>query len=190
MMKKCTLLLIALAAGFLLGANSCDAPATAPPRAITGVQQTTAQVTTGIDGLTVEQRNVKKRLEADNKPSSIKHLYVISAYTGQVLIYSTVDGKVTSSGKRLSPTSVAASGGQYVDSDFAGIPVDINGYRRRTTEVLQDDGTYGSSVEYVYWFDTKGNYHQHYITGGQIFHVSDAPLGVKDVVIRIASEED
>lgn len=150
----------------------------------TGVAKATAEITTGIDGLTVEQRNVKARLEIDNQAGSIKHLYVISAYTGQVLIYSTVDGKVTSSGKRLTPTIVESSG-DMPDS----FPIRIGNDTYYTPEVMQDDGTYGSSSPYVFWFDTQGNYHQHYINGGQIFHVSDEPLAVKDVVIRIGTVE-
>jgi hypothetical protein len=51
--------------------------------------------------------------------------------------------------------------------------------------VLQDDGTYGTSVDYLYWFDARGAYHQHYVTGGTIVHVSDQPLNVKSVIINI-----
>jgi hypothetical protein len=168
-----TVIVLSIGCNFQRGAPISD----------TGVKKATAEITTGIDGLTVEQRNVKARLEVDNKSGSIKHLYVISAYTGQVLIYSTVDGKVTSSGKRLTPTTVS-SGGDIPDS----IPFAIAGQRYYTPEVIQDDGTYGHSSPYVFWFDTQGNYHQHYINGGQIFHVSDEPLAVKDVVIRIGTE--
>jgi hypothetical protein len=54
--------------------------------------------------------------------------------------------------------------------------------------VLLDDGTYVSSVEYLYWFDAKGVYHQHYVTGGQIVHVSDQPLAVKSIVLNLSEE--
>lgn len=181
---------LVLFVALLLSLNGCREPSVSRPvTADTGIKKASADIQTGIDGLTVEQRNVKHRLEVDNQPASIKHLYVISAYTGQVLIYSTVDGKVSSSGKRLTPNSIVAGGahGQY-GSRVTGFKIPIGGTTRETTEVLQDDGTYGSSSNYVYWFDTQGNYHQHYITGGQIFHVSDEPLAVKDVVIRIGAE--
>ena len=58
-----------------------------------------------------------------------------------------------------------------------------------TDEVVQDDGTYGSSIPYLYWWDTKGVYHQHYVSGGQIIHVSNEPVSVKGVVINMAIEE-
>lgn len=154
-----------------------------------GVKQTSVKVQTGSDGLTAEQRNVGKRLIEDNKQGSVKHLYVQSPYSGQILIYSTVDGKVTSSGKRLAPRTVAAQDGEYVSSELGGIPVRIGDYTRRTTEVLEDDGTYGDSVPYIYWWDMRGIYHQHFFTGGQIIHVSSEPIPVKTVVINMEIQQ-
>lgn len=146
-----------------------------------GINAIRVKVNAGTDGLTTEQRNVAQRLKLDNLPGSIKHLYIISAYSGQVLIYSTVKGKVTSSGKRLSPLTVATSVGNYNE----GVSVNINGNNYYTSEILQDDGTYGSSVDYIYWWDIRGAYHQHYVTGGQIVHISDQPIAVKSVVINM-----
>ena len=156
------------------------------PEATTGIMKAQANIETDpTTGLTTEQANIKARLEADNAIGSIKHLYVISAYSGQVIIYSTVKGKVTSSGKRLSPTSVAAADGQYVGERHAGINVTIGGTNHRTSEVLQDDGSYGSSVPYLYWWDVQGRYHQHYVSGGQIMHISDQPIATKDIILNL-----
>lgn len=154
--------------------DSCDSP---KPQSASGVQQVTTQVQVGNDGLTVEQRNVRDRLGMDNKPGSIKHLYVISAYSGQVILYSTVKGKVTSSGKRLTPTSVENREGYGFQ-----VPALSN---QLTAEVLQD----GSSVEYLYWWDVQGRYHQHYVSGGQIIHISDQPIPVKSVIINVEKGE-
>jgi hypothetical protein len=179
-MKKLSLVIgLMMVAVLAMGASECETQR--EPVSSTGVHKATTTIETGADGLTVEQRNVKERLEMDNTPGSIKHLYVISAYSGQTLIYSTVKGKVTSSGKRLTPTTVAANAGEWDD----GIPVNIGGNNYHTSEVLQDDGTYGSSDPYIYWFDVKGVYHQHYLSGGQIIHVSDQPLAVKSVIINM-----
>lgn len=172
---------------FALFLVACDGHPT-EPTATTGVRKATAEVQVQANGLTIEQDNIKRRLEEDNQPGSVKHLYVISAYSGDVLLYSTVKGKVTSSGKRLTPYSVAAQDGQEVNAGHQGIPVDIGGRTHWTSEVLQDDGTYGSSVDYIFWWDSKGNYHQHYITGGQIVHLSDAPLRVGKVIINVEGE--
>lgn len=151
-----------------------------PPNSDSGVTKAKVLVKTGVDGLTVEQRNIKERILEDNKPGAIKHLYVISAYSGQVIIYSTVRGKVTSGGKRLTPNTVE-SNGEHRD----GFDLEIGGWSGSTTEVLQDDGTYGSSGEYLYWWDSKGIYHQHYISGGQIVHISNQPLSVKGIIINM-----
>lgn len=155
------------------------------PVSTSGVSKATVQVKTGSDGLTVEQRNIAQRLKTDNKIGSIKHLYVLSAMTGDVILYSTVKGKVTSSGKRLSPTSVTASQGQSIGSAHNGMAVNIGGAKKYTSEVLQDDGTYGSSIPYLYWYDTKGIQHQQYVVGGQIIHISETPLRAKKAIIQI-----
>lgn len=175
-MKRLPMGLLLLMLPFMLAANECDPQA---PVSQSGVAKASVSVTPGSDGLTVEQRNVRDRLTADNKPGSIKHLYVISAYSGQVLIYSTVRGKITSSGKRLQPKTVVV--GQSGDAQRQGFQ-----YGGLTTnEVLEDDGTYGDSVPYVYWFDAKGAYHQHYVEGGQILHISDQPLAVKSIILNM-----
>lgn len=142
-----------------------------------GVKKATVQVTTDLNGHSVEQNNYIKRVTEDNKIGSIKHLYVISAYTGDVLEYSTVNGKVTSGAKRLSPTTVTASAlnSSQVNSNW----VTLNGLDFTTSEVPDEYGMYGSSSPYFYWFDAQGNYHQYYPSGGTYVHISDRPLRVK-----------
>jgi len=49
-------------------------------------------------------------------------------------------------------------------------------------------GTYGSSMDYLYWWDEQGRYHQHYVAGGQIVHVSSDPVAVKSVLINLSVE--
>jgi competence protein ComGC len=101
-------------------------------KADSGVEKVIQKVSVQANGKTLEQDNVAKRLELENKPGSIQHLYVMSAYSGQVLLYSTVKGKVTSSGKRLSPTILSST---YTE--------------RYNPEIIGDDGTYGNSIEYL-----------------------------------------
>lgn len=146
-------------------------------QSISGTKMVTAEGVKKLpNGKTVEQNNVSMRINEDNKQGSIKHVYVISAYSGQVIIYSTAQGKVTSSGKRLTPDRVVA------DRTFK---FDANGVEYYTDQILGEDGTYGPSAEYLYWWDTKGVYHQHYISGGQIVHVSSQPLAVKGIIINM-----
>lgn len=176
-MKKARIAIVLIAILSLFAGCNINNP---PSQSDSGIKKATVQVSADSEGLTTEQRNIRDRLTEDNKPGSIKHLYVISAYSGQVIIYSTVRGKVTSSGKRLTPTEVS-TGGDYPDS----IPVQIGNWSGHTHEVLQDDGSYGSSVGYLYWWDTKGVSHQHYVSGGQILHISSEPLAVKGIIINM-----
>ena len=113
----------------------------------------------------------------DNDLGSLKHLYVISSFTGDVMEYSTVKGKVTSGGKRLSPKSV---NGRYNESGsgYANYVIIAN-TKYSTDEVLDDGGSYGESMSYVYWFDAQGNYHQYFPSGGTYLHISDKPLRIK-----------
>lgn len=175
---------VVLTAALMLALQADDCFGTKQPTSASGVQKTSLAVTTGPDGLTVEQRNVRDRLAMDNKPGSIKHLYIISAYSGQVLLYSTVRGKVTSSGKRLTPYSANyVTNGQGGNEGFlVSLP---NGDAFRTSEVLQDDGTYGDSIPYLFWFDAQGRYHQQYVEGGMIVHISDQPIPVKSVTLNL-----
>ena len=152
------------------------------PVSSSSVKKADVQAITDVDGKTIEQKNVSNRITNDNKIGAIKYLYVISPYSGQVIIYSTVRGKVSSSGKRLTPYSVNGYNENIVTANNYVI---ISGKKYITDEVLQDDGTYGSSDPYIYWWDTKGVYHQHFVTGGQIITVSDQPLNVGKVIITI-----
>jgi hypothetical protein len=158
-----------------------------PVTASGSVSKKTVEVATDGDGWTTEQKNIAERLKRDNKVGAIKHLYVISPYSGQVILYSTVKGKVTSSGKRLTPNTVAST--PATTSNYGGgLTVGIGDKGYYTSEVLQDDGTYGSSCEYIYWFDSKGIYHSHFFTGGQIIHVSEQPIATKNIVLNLENQ--
>jgi len=169
-MRKSLWLVIVLLLVFLV---SCEE--TTPGN----VKKVDADVVVNAEGLTIEQENIKNRVEEDNKIGTIKHLYVISAYSGQVILYSTVDGKVTSSGKRLNPYI----GDKYNNRE--GTLIYIRGEAYSTNEVIQDDGTFGHSAEYLYWWDTRNIYHQHYVSGGQIIHISSEPIVVKEIIINL-----
>lgn len=163
--------------GFLTSCMDRNEPVSA-----SGVKKADANVVTQANGLTIEQENVKRRLEMENAPGNIQHLYIISAYTGQVLLYSTVKGKVTSSGKRLTPPDIY---GSTASNELNGFQIYIGGKSYLTKYVLGDDGTYGSSMDYLFWWDVQGRYHQQYISGGVTVMISDTPLdGIKPLIYQ------
>lgn len=179
---KLGLIAAVIVGSMMFGCNEMNDEA----KSSSGVSKASVKVPIGSDGLTVEQRNIGERLKRDNEPGSIKHLYVISSMTGQVLIYSTVKGKVTSGGKRLTPTSIAPN---HDTTNWNLFPVDIGGTKYWTSEVLQDDGSYGSSGEYLFWFDQNNVYHQQYASAC-IIHISDQPLNVKQIVLNLELNKD
>lgn len=150
-----------------------------------GVTKATTQVQTDASGKTIEQENIIERLKRDNQPGSIKHLYIISSYTGDVLQYSTVKGKVTSGGKRLSPKTINGDGlNKSTNSNW----VTIGDTRYTTDEVLDDGGAYGESGSYMFWFDAQGNYHQYYPAGGTYVSICDKPQRIKKANFTMTME--
>jgi hypothetical protein len=165
---------------FALFLSACDASAPeGKPVSDSGVAKASARVRVGSDGLTIEQRNVKRRVEEDNKPGTIKYLYIISSMTGDVILQSIVDGKITSGGKRLT-AGTQAPYGTWRETH--------NGWY--SPEAIQDDGTYGSSSEYLYWWDTAGNYYQYFITGGVVPIISSRPLRFGKLIQQLANETE
>jgi hypothetical protein len=154
-----------------------------------GVTKASAIVQTDASGKTIEQENIIERLRRDNLPGSVKHLYVISSYTGDVLQYSTVKGKVTSGSKRLSPKTVNNNTG--LNGQFGSTnTVSLNGTSYYTDEVLDDGGAYGESGNYMFWFDAQGNYHQYYPAGGTYISICDKPQRIKKANFTITLDTE
>jgi hypothetical protein len=173
-MKKTTSILRTLGFAFmalwLCSASECNTEATTQ----SGIKKAQVKAETDLNGNTIEQLNIMEKIKRDNMVGTIRHLYIISSYTGEVFEYSAVKGKITSGAKRLSPK--IANGGEGNGTFRVG---NFGGTNVYSDEILSDDGTYGESANYLYWFDTKGNYHQYFPTGGTYIHISDAPLTIQ-----------
>lgn len=115
-----------------------------------------------------EAQTIARRLELMDDPNLIQWIYCLSE-SGAVVFYGPVVGKVTSSGKRLEPVTIAEGGtsAQYGDS--------------LTDERMQADGTFGQSDAYVFWFDPNGVYQQ---WSGDYF-LSSVPIKIKTPVINV-----
>lgn len=163
---------------------SCDF-STRQQQSDSGITKATTAVQTDANGRTIEQENIIERLKRDNQPGSLKHLYIISSYTGDVLQYSTVKGKVTSGSKRLSPKTVNGNG---VSNSGSSNMVTIGSLTYTTDEVLDDGGAYGESGSYMFWFDAQGNYHQYYPAGGTYVSICDKPQRIKKANFTITQE--
>ena len=171
-MRKSVVIAGVMCSVFAMMNVACDDYSEPLETARSGVSIATAHVTVQSNGLTPEQENVKRRIEMENKPGAIQHLYILSAYSGQVILYSTVKGKVTSSTKHLSPSSHVVS----YNSSFT---------QEYNPELIGDDGTYGSSIEYLYWWSVDGSYNQFYITGGTVTVISDMPRQFGKITMQV-----
>lgn len=90
----------------------------------------------------LERENIRQRLLLSNDPLTLQWIYPMSA--GRVIGRFPVKGKVTSGSKRLTPSTIQDTG-TYDE----------------TGELPDEAGAYGSSVDYIFWFDPSGELHQH-----------------------------
>ena len=106
--------------------------------------------------------NIKRRLELTSKPGVMGYVLLMNE-AGQPIYYTSVKGKITSGGKRLTPPGT--------DGEMT----------RR--EVPSDEGTYGHSGEYIYFWTADDQYFQ---WNGKYFY-SDRPFrtSVEPLVVNI-----
>lgn len=113
--------------------------------------------------------NIKRRLELTSQPGLLGYVVLLNE-TGQPVFYGTVKGKVTSGGKRLTA------------------PDQLGCFESRCVRAApSDEGTYGSSNPYEYFWLTNGQYMQ---WNGKYLY-SDKPfrLSVQPLVVQIDAPE-
>lgn len=113
--------------------------------------------------------NIKKRLELTANPGLLGYVVLLNEM-GQPVMYTGVKGKITSGGKRLTPTEVY---GRVPDADGKG---DTCCYVSKSPS---DEGTYGSSGEYVYFWTPAGQYIQwngKFLYSDKPFRLTTEPL--------------
>lgn len=162
-MRKSLFLLPIL--GLTLTAASCD-----PPKETARDKQAQwgvilANQTVGNSKENAEQKNIAKRLSLTMNPGQVGYIMLFTQ-AGQPIAYYGVIGKVTSSGKRLTKPWTSC----YQTRDCVG---------DGTPDGPSDEGTYGKSDEYIYWWDDVDGYHQwngNYLYSDQPFRTSIKPL--------------
>lgn len=115
--------------------------------------------------------NIKRRLELTSDPGLVGYIILLNQ-AGQPIMYEVVKGKVTSGGKRLTDPQrkVRCDKGQYAGDCFVVSP--------------SDEGTYGTSGEYVFYFNADGVYRQWsgtYLYSTQPFRLTTEPLVITTV---------
>lgn len=108
--------------------------------------------------------NIKKRLELTANPGLLGFIVLLNE-TGQPVMYTGVTGKVTSGGKRLTrPDRSTAEG---------------SGQNNVVMQAPSDEGTFGSSGEYIFFWTTNGQYVQwngKYLYSDKPFRLSVEPI--------------
>jgi hypothetical protein len=185
-MRKKRMSLIAIAAivcmPLLMGNSSCSG---APQVSSSGATQVGAGqiIPKNSRGRTVEQQNIEDRIRTTTDPTKVMWIHLISL-DGKVIKRMPIRNKVTSSGKRLEPKSAAANHeGSYMPSSGIKIPGTDSYYA--TNELIQPDGTFGDSDNYVFWFDPMGRYHQYGTAGGIGYLLTDYPIDLEDPINKI-----
>lgn len=127
-------------------------------------QRTAESITFAENG---EIENIKRRLELTSSPQKLMYIVLVNQM-GQPILYEGVRGKVTSGGKALTPRD------RVVRQDV-GVQYSWYGIRAAPS----DEGTYGSSGEYIFYWNTDGVYRQWagpYLLSDQPIHLSQPTL--------------
>jgi hypothetical protein len=164
--RKLVTLITALALSFTVAA--CDEE---PPETSKSVQAQKAAAAAASLSFTenAEIDNIKRRLELTSSPGAVGFVVLLNQ-AGQPILYTGVKGKITSSGKRLtSPQqNVKARCGEFCSEALGDGP--------------SDEGTYGSSDPYIFFWDTNGVYHQW--SGSYLYSDKPIRLRVEPLVIN------
>jgi len=118
-----------------------------------------------------EQKNIQLRLKLTSQPGLLGYIVLLNE-SGDPVLYTTVKGKITSSGKRLTQPWQRT-------------------YEGRTAPAPSDEGTWGSSDPYIYFWDQGGRYHQwsgEYLYSDQPIRLTRDPLVAMDDVAQETSQ--
>lgn len=118
--------------------------------------------------------NIKRRLELTADPGKLGFI-VLMNQSGQPILYEGIKGKVTSGGKRLTRPDAVQTWGNG-NGGTSGV-VRAGG---------SDEGTFGSSSQYIFYWNTAGVYRQW--SEGYLY--SDQPIRLRIQPLVIGVEAD
>lgn len=117
--------------------------------------------------------NIRRRLELTSNPGQIGFVLLLNEM-GKPVMYASVRGKITSGNKRLTaPQEVKCL-------EVAGQV----GCSQQMVDSPSDEGTYGSSTPYVFFWTTDGQYFQ---WAGKYLY-SDKPFRISDPTIVVLTQ--
>lgn len=161
------LLLIIFAAILTVGCKAESAPIT---QKMTQAQKAKVAAESISFTENAEIDNIKSRLQLTSDPGLTGFVLLMNE-AGQPIMYTGIKGKITSGGKRLT------RGQEFARGSRGGYRADI------VMDAPSDEGTWGRSSPYIYFWTTQGQYIQ---WNGKYLY-SDKPFrtNVKPLVIAI-----
>lgn len=160
-----------LAAGTML--TACDqGPKAAAPVKVEQSQKAAAAANSIRFDENAEIENIKHRIELTSSPGALGFILLMNE-AGQPIMYTSVKGKITSSGKRLTR-----------DQEIRTFSNGKGGVSPSVINAPSDEGTYGKSDEYIYFWTTEGQYMQwngKYLYSNQPFRIRVEPLVINTV---------
>lgn len=164
---------IALVATSALLLAACERNAPANPAKTTQAQKAAEAANSIQFSENAEIDNIKRRLELTSNPGQIGFVLLLNEM-GKPVMYTSVKGKITSGNKRLtSPQEVRCL--EVAESV---------GCSQQMVEAPSDEGTYGSSNPYIFFWTADGQYIQ---WSGKYLY-SDKPFRIEDPTIVILSK--
>lgn len=112
--------------------------------------------------------NIKRRLELTADPGKYGFILLLNQ-AGQPILYEGVKGKVTSGGKRLTSPNKALGNG--------------NGGYGAVMPTPSDEGTWGNSSQYIFYWNTDGVYRQW--DGGYLYSDQPIRLRVEPLIVSL-----
>ena len=168
-MRKLTTVLAAL--GLCLALTACPQgqPTTGTRKA---ESQKAAEVANSISfAENAEIANIKRRLELTSSPGKLGFIVLLNE-AGQPIWYGSVKGKVTSGSKRLTAPEQLweVDKGEWGGSELGPAP--------------SDEGTWGSSSPYIYFWTMSGQYMQW--SGDYLYSDQPLRLSIEPLVLDIS----
>lgn len=97
--------------------------------------------------------NIKARVQLTANPGLLGFVLLMNE-AGQPIMYEGVKGKITSGSKRLTPTTEVRCVPSFNEKG------ERNGCNYHAVPGTSDEGTYGTSGEYVYYWNQNGEFRQ------------------------------
>lgn len=170
-MKPLILILVSLSFLMVGGCKERLSEPTSTKTAQAVKAQQAAQRITFTENAEIE--NIEKRLNLTSSPSLLGYV-VLMNQAGQPVLYTSVKGKITSGGKRLTSPQRLVKGDR---GEWRGEFV---------MQSPSDEGTWGRSAPYIFFWDTNGAYHQW--NGKYLYSDKPIRLSIKPLVVAIGEE--